>query len=156
MALNSRHPVDPRWIQHNMSPASALHFAEIEIFNPAASEATYNATTNAWTSAREIVWTGKARLQPVRSASNRANTLNPTSIREIEVFIAMTGNTLEGHVGEMPEIRTGYQIFVTDSPFDETLKNFVLNVRSSMNSSNPWEKMLYCESDQEVKHVATT
>ena len=139
-----------------MAPATALYFAEIEIFNPSSSESVYNASSNTWSAVRDIVWTGKARIQTVRSASNRANIVNPTSIRELEVFIPLTGNTLTGSVGVMPEIRTGYQIFVTDSPYDETLKNFVINVRSAMNSSNPWEKMLYCESDQEVKRAASS
>lgn len=156
MALNTRSIIHPKFFEHNRQIDRDLMLADVEIFDPNAVDSTYNAATNSWTSQRDIVWTGKARLQPVRTASNRANTLNPTSIQELEVHIDFSGNTLAGFVGVMPDVRPGFQIFVTASPCDTTLQNYILVVRGSVNSSNPWHKMLYCEVDQEVKRVPSS
>jgi len=123
----------------------------VEIFDPNVDGGTYDAVNNTWTSTRSVVWTGKARMQAVRSASNRQGTLNPTSVQEVELHISMRGNTLDGAEGTVPEIRPGLQAFITDSPYDETLESYILNVRSSVTTSNPWGRMLLCEIDEEAK-----
>jgi hypothetical protein len=129
--------------------------ATIEIFDPEINDGTYNAATNTFSSSRTVLWTGKARIQAVRSSSARANQMNPTSIQELEVHIDMRGNPLEGSEGTMPDIRPQHQIFITSSPYDETLENYILTVRSALTTSNPWGKMLHCEVDQEVKRVSS-
>lgn len=151
MALNTRPAIHPKWLTHNNNVESSFHLLTIEIFDPNVEGGTYDAATNTWTSSRSVLWTGKARLQAVRSASNRQNKMNPTSIQEVEVHIDMRGNTLEGAEYTMPEIRPSYQIFITDSPYDETLESYILTVRSSVTTSNPWGRMLLCEIDEEAK-----
>ena len=153
MALNSRPAIHPKWLTHNNNVESSFHLATIEIYDPEINDGSYNAATNTFTSSRTVLWTGKARLQAVRSSSARANKMNPTTIQELEVHIDMRGNTLDGAEGTMPDIRPQHQIFVTDSPYDETLENYILTVRSSVSTSNPWGKMLHCEVDQEVKRA---
>lgn len=150
MALNSRGILDPRWLTHNRPVNTGFLTTTIEIFNPSISEATYNATSNTWTGERDILWTGKARIQPNSKPSDRNGKINPTSVQEVEVHIDFTGNTLTGSVGVMPDIRPNHQIFVTDSPADVALESFIYNVRSVVNSSTPWHRVLICEVDQEV------
>lgn len=152
MALNSRTILDPRWATHNRGVQSSLFTTSIEIFDPNISDAVYNATTNAWTGEREIIWTGKARIQPMSKPSDRNGKMNLTSVQEVEVHIDLKGNTLAGSVGVMPDIRPNTQIFVTESALDDTLTKFVYNVRSVLNSSHPWHRVLICEVDQEVRH----
>lgn len=159
MALNSRPIIHPDWLTHNRGPDKSLMLVELEIFDPNSSTSTYDAETNSWTSDRQVVFTGKGRIQPVRTASNRSNMTNPTSIQEVQVHIDFAGNTLEGYQelgGLVPDIRPGYQIFVTDSPYDRELETYILNVRASVNSSNPWHRVIYCEIDQEVLRVTGT
>jgi len=124
--------------------------ATIEIYDPEINDGSYNAATNTFTSARTVLWTGKARIQAVRSSILKQNDNNPTNSQELEVHLDMRGNTLAGSEGEMPDIRPNYQIFVTSSPYDETLENYILTVRSSISTSNPWGKMLLCEVDLEA------
>lgn len=151
MALNSRNPLDPRWISHNIPIESGFQLAEIEIYNPSMTESVYDADDNTWESERVLLWTGKARIQPIRGAANRSNMMNPTSVREVEVHIDLRGNTLEDHENEIVDIRPNYQIVITSSPFDTTLQSYLLTVRGSFGTSNPWGKMIHCEVDQEVQ-----
>ena len=150
MALNSRPAIHPKWLTHNNNVESSFHLATIEIYDPDIAEGTYDALTNTFTSARTVLWTGKARIQAVRSSMLRSADNNPTNIQELEVHIDMRGNTLAGSEYTMPDIRPNYQIFVTDSPYDETFENYILTVRSSISTSNPWGKMLLCEVDLEA------
>ena len=153
MALNTRSVIHPKFFEHNRQIDRDFMLATVEIFDPNATDSTYNATTNAWTSAREILWTGKARIQPTKDATNKQFQYNPTAVQEVEVHIDLEGNTLAGYAGTMPDIRPGHQIFVTDSPQDAVLERFILTVRSAMNSSNPWHRMILCEVDQEVERA---
>lgn len=150
MALNSRPAIHPKWLTHNNNVESSFHLATIEIYDPEINDGSYNAATNTFTSARTVLWTGKARIQAVRSSILKQNDNNPTNSQELEIHLDMRGNTLAGSEGEMPDIRPNYQIFVTSSPYDETLENYILTVRSSISTSNPWGKMLLCEVDLEA------
>lgn len=150
MALNSRAILDPRWLTHNRPVQSGFFTATIDIFNPSISEAVYDAVANTWSGERDVVWTGKARIQPNSKPTDRNGRINPTSIQEVEVHIDFTGNTITGQVGVMPDIRPNFQIFVTDSPADSALESFIYNVRSVVNSSTPWHRVLICEVDQEA------
>ena len=154
MALNTRSVIHPKFFEHNRQIDKDFMLATIEIFDPNASDSTYNAATNTWTSARDVLWTGKARVQNSKVPVNVSSPVNPTEVGTVEVHIDFEGNTLAGSEGVMPDIRPGHQIFVTSSPYDETLENYILTVRSSLNSSNPWHRMIYCEVNQEVKRVS--
>lgn len=156
MALNSRPVIHPNWFTHNVPVEDGMRLAEIEIFNPKASAASYNAATNTWTSAREVIWTGKARIQAVRNTVTRQNAVNASSAQPFEVHIDMRGNTLEGAEGTMPDIRPNHQIFVTSSPYDETLENYIFVITGAISTSNPWGKALQCEVDQEAVRATSS
>lgn len=153
MALNTRSAIHPKWLTHNNAVASDFMLADIEVFDPKASDSTYNPTTNEWTSARSVLWTGKARIQAVRKTVMRDVESNPTGFQLFEVHIDMRGNTLEGSENEMPDIRPNHQLFVTSSPYDESLEGYIFIILGTLSTSNPWGKMLQCEVDQEVKRV---
>jgi len=150
LALKTRPAIHPKWLTHNNNVESSFHLATIEIYDPEINDGSYNAATNTFTSSRTVLWTGKARIQAVRSSILKQNDNNPTNSQELEIHLDMRGNTLAGSEGEMPDIRPNYQIFVTSSPYDETLENYILTVRSSISTSNPWGKMLLCEVDLEA------
>ena len=156
MALNSRSVLHPKWLTHNVPVGDSFQLATIEIFDPKGSDSTYNAVNNTWSSARTVLWTGKARIQVSRNATNATSTINPSTVQMFEVHIDLRGNTLEGAVGTMPDIRPNHQVFVTASPYDEALKYYIFTVTGALSSSNPWGKMLQCEVDQEVKRVISS
>lgn len=156
MALNSRPIVDPRWVSHNANSHKALAYASVEIFNPNSVENVYDAATNTWSNNIDVVWSGKARVQP-RNATARMGTsgtvlsaIDPGASQIVEVNIGFKDNELLGSNGAMPDIRPGFKMRVIDSPFDQNLCNFDFVVRSIINSSNPWHRQLLCEVNQEL------
>lgn len=142
MALNSRSAIHPKWFSHNLPVESGFNLASIEIFDSNISDGTYNATTNTWSGSRTVLWSGEARIQPVSKSTNRANTGNPTSVLDVEVHF--------NHPGDL-DILPGHQIFVTASPYNTPLTNMILTVRTALNSSNAWNRVLVCEVDEEVR-----
>lgn len=156
MALNSRSAIHPKWYTHNRSIERSLELCDIEIYNPASAESVYDAATNTWSDSSVLLWEGKARIQP-RSASVRLGTsgnmytaIDPGASQIMEVHIGLKENQLAGSDGEMPDIRPGHRMLVTASPIDASLVNFEFVVRSVLNSSNPWHRMLLCEVNQEL------
>ena len=142
MALNSRASVDPRWFSHNLAVESGFNLAKIEIFDSNISDSTYNATTNAWSGSRTILWSGNARIQPVNNPNNRSSKINSTTAAEVEVHFNYAGQL---------DILPGSQIFVTKSKQNPALENMILTVRSSVNASTAWNHVLVCEIDEEVR-----
>lgn len=156
LALNSRSAIDPRWTFHNLAIERSLALASIDIYNPSSVDSVYDADTNTWTGTTVLLWTGKARIQP-RSASARMGSagtvisaIDPGASQIVEVHIGMRENQLTGSNGAMADIRPGHRMLVTDAPLDQMLKNFEFVVRSVINSSNPWHRVLLCEVNQEL------
>lgn len=156
LALNSRSAIDPRWSFHNTAIERSLALASIDIYNPSSAASTYDADTNTWSGETVLLWTGKARIQP-RSANARMGSagtvisaIDPGASQIMEVHIGMRENQLTGSNGEMADIRPGHRMLVTDAPLDQMLKNFEFVVRSVINSSNPWHRVLLCEVNQEL------
>lgn len=156
MALNTRGAIDPRWVIHNRDVVSSLAFATVQIFNPKSVDNEYDPVTNTWSNQVDIVWEGKARIQP-RNSSARVgasgsiiSAIDPGASQIVEVNIGLKDNQLLGSNGVMPDLRPGFKMRVTSSPFDPTLCNFDFVVRSVINSSNPWHRQILCEVNQEL------
>jgi hypothetical protein len=156
MALNTRSAIDPRWQFHNGIVERSLAFATIEIYNPMSGESQYDPLTNSWTGTTTVLWQGKARIQP-RNASTRLGhmgsvltAIDPGASQIVEVHIGLRENQLLGSNGAMPDLRPGHRMRVTSSPGDGSLVNFEFVLRSVVNSSNPWHRMLLCEVNQEL------
>lgn len=156
MALNTRGSVDPRWATHNRRIERSLELCTVEIYNPASADSSYDPDTNTWTDNSVILWEGKARIQP-RSASVRLGStgnvytaIDPGASQIMEVHIGLKENQLAGSDGDMPDLRPGHRMLVTDSPIDPQLLNFEFVLRSILNSSNPWHRVLLCEVNQEL------
>lgn len=149
MALNSRPALDPRWVSHHRGVASSFQICQIDIYNEQLASRDYNATTNTWDTDSIVIWSGKARIQPSKIASERNVPGNPTFVRQVTMQIDFNKNEVEGATEAMADIRPGNYIIVSTSPYDPILQNFVYIVRSVMGSSNPWQRTLVCEVDME-------
>ncbi len=156
MALNTRGAIDPRWQFHNAIVERSLAFATIEIYNPQSGSSEYDPLTNSWTGTTTVLWEGKARIQPRNSSARMGSmgtvvsAIDPGASQIVEVHIGLRENQLLGSNGAMPDLRPGHRMRVTASPGDESLLNFEFVLRSVVNSSNPWHRMLLCEVNQEL------
>lgn len=156
MALNTRSAIDPRWSFHNVAIENSLALASIEIYNSSNASDTYDPLTNSWSGTTTLLWSGRARVQP-RSTSARQGTLgnqmtgiDPAASQVVEVHIGMRENQVTGSNGEMADIRPGHRMLITNSPLDQLMQSFEFIVRSVVNSSNPWHRVLLCEVNQEL------
>jgi hypothetical protein len=150
MALNLRSILDPRWVGHHRAVALGLQICDITIYSQNLGSRTYNATTNTWDSSDTALWSGKARIQPLKNATSRASRINPSSVKEVEFQISFNKNTISGATAAMPDLRPGNYITVTNSPYDDNLEKFSYIVKSVVNSSNPWQRTLMTEVDMEA------
>ena len=156
MALNSRSSIDPRWFTHNRRIEQSLELCSIEIYNPASANSTYDPDTNTWSESSVLLWTGKARIQPRSSTVRLGNmgtvytAVDPGASQIMEVHIGLKENQLAGSAGAMPDLRPGHRMLVKTSPIDTSLLNFEFVLRSVLNSSNPWHRVLLCEVNQEL------
>lgn len=143
MALNTRGSVDPRWLTHNREVVSALKLATVQIYNPASGSQTYDATENSWTGSTTVLYTGKARIQPVNAVNEISDNYNPTFIKTVRVQIDAATST-------SADIRPNDRMKVTSCASNRALEGFVYIVTDVMNSSNPWERTLLCKVDTEL------
>lgn len=160
LAINSRGSVDPRWYTHNRRIERALELCSIQIYENLASDSEYDPVTNTWSSTKSVLWEGFARIQP-KSASAPSNTstatarnIDPAERSVVDIHIGLNENLLSGSDGSLPDVRPGSRIKVTSSPIDENMLNFEYVIRSVMNSSNPWHRVLVCEVNEEMNHSA--
>lgn len=132
----------PKWVSHNRLVEAGFMLASVEVFNPDTSASVYDAETNTWDATKTVVWSGLARVQPKTSNTALNSGMNPTDIGEVYMHLGATG---------LVDIRPGHQIFVTSCDTNPQLVNFIYTVKSSINSSNAWNRVLLCEVDQEVR-----
>lgn len=143
MGLNNRSPLDPRWVFHNRRISSGFQICSINIYDEQLSERIYNATTNSYDSNSVVIWSGFARVQPTKVSSERTVKTDATFVRQVKMQIDFDGTTIA-------DIRPGNYVLVTNSPLDQTLKNFVYIVRTVGDSSNPFQRTITCEVDLEA------
>lgn len=112
--------------------------AEIEIVDPNLREQTWNEFTNTFGSSTEsVLWSGKARIQPVGSERLVDLDIARGSIRAVRFQIP--------HDASLPLVRAGLQIIVTDGGQDSVLENLMFIVTGSINSSYKWNRTIECE-----------
>ena len=117
--------------------------ATVQIYNPASGSQTYDAVENNWTGSTTVLYTGKARIQPVNAVNEVSDNYNPTFIKTVRVQI-------EALQPGMADIRPNDRMKVTSCASNTALQKFVYIVTDVMNSSNPWERTLLCKVDTEL------
>lgn len=142
MALNSRSAIHPKWVSHNRPTAESFFLCSVEIFDNQITESVYNATANTWSSDRNIIWSGDARIQPVNKGSKSVSGMNATTLQEVEVHLPAIGTV---------DIKPNHQIFVTEAVYSSQLQTLIFTVKDVVNSSNAWGRTLVCVVDQEVR-----
>lgn len=141
MKLNGRSSLDPRWTTHHTSVVAGFMVATIKVIrkNPG-SAPTYDQATGVWTGDFETIFEGAARVQPYGIIGDQIVAQDTTGRRLMRVQIEnlQTGINLDD------------VLYVTSSPADPELMDFVMEVRGTIGSSNAWVTDLVCEAD--LKH----
>lgn len=142
MNLHSRSALDPRWTKHHTDVVSSFMLATIEVTRKLSNEqVVYDQETQTYNNVVEVVWTGKARIQPFGIIGDMVVGQDTTSRRLMRVQI----DDLQSGINVDDMIR------VTASADAPELELFTLEVRGSISSSNPWVTDLVCEAD--TKHA---
>ena len=139
MNVNGRSSLDPRWTQHHAKVVVGFMLAEIRVFRKVAGSAlTYDQATRTYTNTDvEEIFSGAARIQPFGIIGDMVVGQDTTSRRLMRV--------------QVEDLETGINIDdivqVISSPDAPELETFMLEVRGTISSSNPWVTDLVCEAD---------
>lgn len=118
--------------------------ATIEIIDPNIREQEWNMATNSWgTSSETLIYSGGARVQPIRSTSEPDLGITQGAIRSVRIQVPYDAT--------VPLIQKGFQVRVTSGGENHVLEDLKLVVRSAINSSYGWNTTIECDAD--VKSV---
>lgn len=139
MPISSSNPIDFAAIAVEMRGAVARWYnADIQIIDPNLREQTWNEFTNSYGASTEsVIWSGKARVQPVGSERLTDLQIAQGSVRAVRFQVPYDAT--------LPLIREGLQIIVTDGGEDVVLESLMFVVTGSVNSSYGWNRTIECE-----------
>lgn len=144
MSLGTSRPLFTQaWVDGLRASVESAMVATITIY-VVVGEPAYNPTTDTWTESRTTYYTGKARIQPIRSTQVAEAPGNTSSIQGVRVQIPVTELS--------DDLRPGMRLDVTASPLNATLLDFSYVISDVVDSSNPIERTLEAKIDQEVHH----
>lgn len=146
MAISKSSYIDFAKIATEMRDIVARWYnAEIEIIDTNLREQTWNEFTNSYgTSTESVIWSGRARVQPIGSERLTNLQIAQGSVRSVRFQIPYDAS--------LPLIREGLQIVVTNGGEDSVLESLMFIVTGSINSSYGWNRTIEC--DVNLKSVA--
>jgi hypothetical protein len=146
MPIPSSNPIDFAAIAVEMRGTVARWYnAEIEIIDTNLREQTWNEFTNTYGETTEtVVWSGNARVQPIRSERLPDLDVMQGAVRSVRVQVPYDAS--------LALVRKGMQVRITSGGEDAVLDDLILVVRSAINSSYGWNRTIECDAD--VKSVA--
>ena len=139
MAISAGSPIDFAAIALQMRATVARWYnAEIQIVDTNLREQTWNEFTNSYgTSTQSVLWSGKARVQPIGSERLTDLQISQGSIHAVRFQVPYDAS--------LPLIRKGLQIVVTDGGEDTVLEDLMFVVTGSVNSSYGWNRTIECD-----------
>ena len=146
MAILPNSPIDFAAIALEMrSTVARWYNATVEIIDPNLGEQTWDPVTNTYSGDSDVVlWFGSARVQPIGADRMPDLTVMQGGIRGIRVQVP--------YDADLPLIRKGLQVKVTNGGEDHVLESLQFVVSSAVNSSYGWNRTIECDVD--VKSVA--
>ena len=146
MPVPSSNPIDFAKIALEMRPTVARWYnAEVEVIDPNLQDVEWDEVTNEYENTPEVVvWSGKARIQPLRTASTPDLGIMQGAIEAIRVQVP--------YDADLSLVRKGMQVKVISGGEDHVLESLQFVVRSAVNSSYGWNRTIECDAD--IKSVA--
>lgn len=132
-----------RWVDRLKGVPESAMVASVVFYDPDTSQAVYNPATGTYTSTPTTLWTGQARVQPIRSAATRENNANDTTVQSVLISVPIDA-------GLTFDLRPKHRGRVLTSPLNPLLTKFVYVVQEVLDSSNPIERTFVFSVDQEV------
>lgn len=144
MSLGTVRPIFTQaWVDGLKAVAESGMAAEISIYETTG-EPVYDPDEDEWTETTTTYYTGKARVQPIRSVQTAEAPGNTSSVQGIRFQIPI------GAFAD--DIRPGMLASVTSAPLNTTLLDFDYVISGVVDSSNPFERTLEAKVNQETQH----
>lgn len=141
MAISKNSSIDFAKIALEMrSTVARWYNADVQIVDPNLGDVEWNEFTNEYeNNPATVIWSGKARVQPLRTATVPDLTVMQGSVRAIRVQVP--------YDADLSLIRKGMQVKVVNGGEDHVLENLSFVVRSAVNSSYGWNRTIECDVD---------
>jgi hypothetical protein len=107
---------------------------------------TFGAVTGVTVAASDLVWTGFARVQPLRTAVTVKRAIDSTTNRTTQFQLIDFPKD-----GLVPDIKPGYEIVVLDGNNDPLLTKYQYYVTGSENASMAWQRTVETTVNQETR-----
>lgn len=118
--------------------------ATVVIYDPEVSEAEYDYDTGTWVGGTvDAVYTGKARVQPIRGTSSVNQNANDTTVQSVLISIPIG-------IGKNLDLRTYHRARVTEAPLNPTVCKYVYVMQEVVDSANPIERTFVFRVNQEM------
>lgn len=128
-----------------MSDATSLWMnAEVEIFDPNLRSKQWDEWTNESIVEPIVIWTGKARVQPIRNSDIKTPDIGfaTQNIRKVRLQIPLDN--------ARDYIRPGFQVKILNGALFPDLENLNLVVVNALNSTYAWLATVDCEVNAKV------
>jgi hypothetical protein len=139
---NSSQLFTQAWVDSLKGAPESAMVAEVLITNPNSSTRVYDPDTDEWNDVSTIVYTGKARVQPLRSAAEKAALGNETTVQTVLVSVPIATRTVNFRPGMMLEVLT--------AALNPSLETYQFVLVEIVDSSNPFERTLMFQLNQET------
>ena len=143
MAISSSSPIDFAKIAQEMRVTVARWYnATVEIINPNIRDLDdeWDPMTNSYMDDTEIIlWSGSARIQPIRSSTEPDLGITQASVRAVRIQVPYDVNLVF--------LQKGMRVRVTNGGEDAVLQDLEFIISSAINSSYGWNRTIECEVD---------
>lgn len=139
MAISRSTPIDFAKIANEMRPLVGLWYnADIQIVDSNLREQTWDEFTNTYgDNTQSVVYSGKARIQPIRGESLVDLDIAQGSVRSLRIQVP--------YETDLGLIRKGLRVIVIDGGEDVALQDAMIIVRGAINSSYGWNRTIECD-----------
>lgn len=144
MGINSRKPMDPRWVDTGASVMEGFENCIIQILdmNSEDDRDTFDpyAKTGAQSAPSAVLWEGPAQMQVYRQTLNADDVAGGlTHLRSIRFTTSKRGIVFP--------VRKGLIVHIISCPNDPILETYEYVVTSGLNGAVAWRRTIECESD---------
>jgi len=141
MPISKDSPIDFAGIAAEMRGTVARWYnGAVEIVDPNVEDLVWDVETNTYTGSPEVVvFSGSARIQPVRNVTVPDVDISQAAIQGIRVQVP--------YDSDLSLIRKGLRVRVTSPGEDAVLGGLQFVVRSAINSSYGWNRTIECDVD---------
>ena len=130
-----------RWVDGLKHVPESGMAAEIAMYT--LGDKVYDEATNTYVYTKNYLYTGKARVQPLRSATPRILPNDTTSVQTVLISLPIDAVLNE-------DIRPSVQVRVTSAPLNPSLTKYQYIIKEIADSSNPLERTFQAEVNQEA------